>query len=172
MSDARRSGIERLLRPRSIAIVGASPTPGSLGNGVMGNLARFGFRGEVHLVNPGRADIDGKPCFKSPADLPEGVDCVVLAIPGKGVLDAARQCATRGVGGLIVFGAGFAEAGEEGRAAQAELAKIAQTPEVRDALRAQGAESVGSSPEDFSKYLRAEVDKWAKTVKAQGLQAD
>ena len=130
MSDARRSGIERLLRPRSIAIVGASPTPGSLGNGVMGNLARFGFRGEVHLVNPGRADIDGKPCFKSPADLPEGVDCVVLAIPGKGVLDAARQCATRGVGGLIVFGAGFAEAGEEGRAAQAELAKIARDADM------------------------------------------
>ena len=122
----KRSGIERLLRPRSIAIVGASPTPGSLGNGVLGNLARFGFRGEVHLVNPGRAEIDGKPCFKTPADLPEGVDCVVLAIPGKGVIDAARQCATRGVGGLIVFGAGFAEAGDEGRAAQAELAKIAR----------------------------------------------
>jgi tripartite-type tricarboxylate transporter receptor subunit TctC len=54
----------------------------------------------------------------------------------------------------------------------AELAKIAQTAEVRDALRAQGAESVGSSPEEFARYVRAEVDKWAKTVKAQGLQAD
>ncbi len=121
-----RSAIARLLRPRSLAIIGASPTPGSLGGGVMGNVARFGFKGDVHLVNPTRKEIDGRPCLASPKDLPFGVDCAVLAIPGKAVLETARACAGRGVGGLIIFGAGFAEAGEEGKAAQAELAQIAR----------------------------------------------
>lgn len=121
----QRDALTRLLRPRSIAIIGASPTPGSLGNGVMGNLERFAFKGAVHLVNPGRTEIDGKPCLASPADLPLGVDCAVLAIPGKGVVEAARQCAARGIGGLIVFGAGFAESGPAGKAAQVDLAKIA-----------------------------------------------
>ena len=59
MPDPQRSAIARLLRPRSVAIVGASPAPGSLGGGVMGNLERFGFTGDVHLVNPGRSEIGG-----------------------------------------------------------------------------------------------------------------
>ncbi len=78
---APRSSIERLLAPHSVALLGASPTPGSLGAGVIGNLARFGFAGEVHFINPGRAEIDGKACLKSPLELPHGVDCAVLAIP-------------------------------------------------------------------------------------------
>ena len=126
----KRAAIARLLRPRSIAIIGASPTPGSLGGGVMGNLERFAFKGDVYLVNPSRKEIDGRPCLATPADLPMGVDCAVLAIPGKGVIEAARQCAARGVGGLIVFGAGFAEAGEAGRVAQAELAGIGREAEM------------------------------------------
>jgi acyl-CoA synthetase (NDP forming) len=121
-----RSAIARLLRPTSVAIIGASPTPGSLGGGVLSNLDRFGFPGAVHLINPGRAEINGRPCLKSADDLPFGVDCVVLAIPRAGVIDAVKACARRGVGGVIVFASGFAEAGEEGRRLQAELADIAR----------------------------------------------
>lgn len=53
-----------------------------------------------------------------------------------------------------------------------ELARIVQAPDVRETLRAQGTEAVGSTPEEFSRYLRAEIDKWSKTVKAQGLRAE
>ncbi len=124
--NARRAAIRRLLAPRSVAIVGASSTPGSLGGGVLANLERFGFKGEIHLVNPSRSEINGRACIPSTRDLPEGVDAAVMAIPHKGVLDALRGCAERGVGGAIVFSAGFAEAGEEGRAAQAAIVEIAK----------------------------------------------
>jgi acyl-CoA synthetase (NDP forming) len=126
IDDRRRAAIGRLLRPRSVAIVGASPTPGSLGGAVLGNLERFGFKGDIHLVNPSRSEINGRACVATTRDLPHGVDAVVLAIPQKGVIDALKGCAERGVGGAIVFSAGFAEAGPEGVARQAELAAIAR----------------------------------------------
>jgi acyl-CoA synthetase (NDP forming) len=121
-----RSAIERLLHPRSVAVVGASATPGSLAGAVLGNLDRFAFAGDVHLVNANRREINGRPCLPSAADLPQGVDCAVLAIPRTGILDAVKGCAARGVGALVIFAAGFAEAGADGRALQDEIARIAR----------------------------------------------
>lgn len=118
--------LSRLLAPRSVAIVGASPTPGSLGNSVLMNLERHGYAGAIHLINPKRDEIGGRPCLKSIADLPDGVDAAVLAIPGPAVLDAVRALADRGVGAAVIFAAGFAEGGEEGLAAQREVAEIAR----------------------------------------------
>jgi acetate---CoA ligase (ADP-forming) len=126
VSKSTQAAIARMLRPRSIAIVGASPTPGSLGGSVFANLERFGFTGEIHLINPNRAEINGRRCLKSTADLPDGVDCAVLAIPRPGVLEAMKGCAARNVGGVVIFSAGFAEASAEGRAQQDELARIAR----------------------------------------------
>ncbi len=121
----KRSAIARLLRPNSVAVVGASSTPGSLGGGVLANLDRFRYAGDIHLINPGRDEINGRPCLKTTDDLPMGVDCAVLAIPRSGVIAAVEGCARRGVGGVIIFASGFAEAGEEGRVLQAKLAAIA-----------------------------------------------
>lgn len=117
--------LTRLLTPRSVAIVGASPTPGALGNSVLRNLERHGYSGDIHLINPKRDEIDGRSCLKCIEDLPQGVDAAVLAIPGPAVLPAVRALAARGVGAAIIFSAGFAEGGEEGLAAQAEVARIA-----------------------------------------------
>jgi acyl-CoA synthetase (NDP forming) len=117
--------LSRLLSPRSVVIVGASPTPGALGNSVLRNLERHGYAGDIHLINPKRDDIDGRPCLKSIDELPHGVDAAVLAIPGPAVLGAVQALAARGVGAAIIFSAGFAEGGEEGLAAQAEVARIA-----------------------------------------------
>lgn len=121
-----QAAIARMLRPRSVAIVGASPTPGALGGSVLANLERFGFKGDIHLINPNRAEINGRPCLKSTADLPPGVDCAVLAIPRTATLDAVKGCAARGVGGLVIFAGGFAELNAEGRALQVEIARIAR----------------------------------------------
>jgi acyl-CoA synthetase (NDP forming) len=118
--------ISRLLRPRSIAIVGASPTAGSLGAGVLANLERFRFGGPLHLVNPRHDRIGERPCVRSIPELPDGIDCAVLAIPQAHVVDAVRACAKKGIGGLIVLSGGFAEAGEEGERAQEQIAAIAQ----------------------------------------------
>ena len=120
-----KADLSRLLTPRSVAIVGASPTPGALGNSVLANLERHGFTGDIHLINPKRDEIGGRPCLKSIDQLPAGVDAAVLAIPGPAVLAAVRDLAKRDVGAVIIFSAGFAEGGEEGLAAQAEVARIA-----------------------------------------------
>ena len=125
-SDARFSAgvIERLLKPHSIAIVGASATPGALGTSVVTNLDRLQFRGDIHLINPRRAEIGGRPCLASIDELPFGVDAAVLAIPRAAVLDAVQALARRGVGAAVIFAAGFAEAGAAGRAEQEELNRI------------------------------------------------
>jgi acyl-CoA synthetase (NDP forming) len=117
--------IDRLLRPRSIAIVGASPTPGALGNTVLKNLENSSFSGTIHLINPKRDEIAGRPCLKSIDELPEGVDAAILAIPGAAVLASVQALARRGVGAAVIFAAGFAEGGEEGIAHQLEIARIA-----------------------------------------------
>ncbi|WCT75093.1 acetate--CoA ligase family protein [Sphingomonas naphthae] len=117
--------LDRLLRARSVAIVGASEKPGALGNAVLRNLERHGYAGAIHLINPKRPVIAGRQALGGIAELPEGVDAAVLAIPGAAVLDTVRQLAARGVGAAVIFSAGFAEGGEEGLAAQAEVARIA-----------------------------------------------
>jgi acyl-CoA synthetase (NDP forming) len=121
----RSEQVARLLAPRSIAIVGASPTPGALGASVLANLERNGFDGDIHLINPKRDRIGGRPCLASIAQLPAGVDVAVLAIPQAAVLEAVRALAARQVGAAVIFSAGFAEAGAEGLAQQHEIARIA-----------------------------------------------
>ncbi len=119
-------GLDRLLRPRSVAIVGASDKPGALGASVLRNLVRQGFAGPIYLVNPKRSEIGGRPCVASVDDLPDGVDAAVLAIPRAGVLDTLRGLGRRGVGAAVVFAAGFAEDGPQGLADQQEIGRIAQ----------------------------------------------
>lgn len=125
-ASADRQGLDRLLRPRSVAIVGASDKPGALGASVLANLERNGFDGDVHLINPKRSEIGGRPCLPSIEALPEAVDVAVLAIPRAAVLDTIKALATRQVGAAIIFSAGFAEGGEEGLAEQREIGRIAR----------------------------------------------
>jgi acetate---CoA ligase (ADP-forming) len=122
--------IERLLRPRSVAIVGASASPDALGAGVLANLDRFGFAGDIHLINPNRGEINGRPCLRSTHDLPYGVDCAVFAIPSSGMMEAMVGCAARGVGGAVIFASGFAEAGPAGRALQDEISDVARKHDI------------------------------------------
>src|SRR6202043_3772584 len=89
-------------------------------------LGRFDFRGDIHLVNAGRTEIDGRACLSSTSALPAGEDCAALPTPGARVLAAVAGCARQGVGGVIIYAAGFAEAGSEGGALQDELARIAR----------------------------------------------
>jgi acyl-CoA synthetase (NDP forming) len=121
-----RARLERLLRPRSIAILGASATPGSLGESLLMNLEEAGYGGELYLINPKRPTIHGRECLGGIEEMPKGVDCAVLAVPGAAVLRSLQACAERGIGSSIVFSAGFAEAGKDGRAVQSELARIAR----------------------------------------------
>ena len=116
----------RILRPRAIAIVGASADPRSFGGFVQGNLERYGYSGELHLVSRSSSEINGHACVKTIDELPEGLDLAVLAIPEAGVLDAVQSLAARQCHAAVLFASGYAEAGEEGQAKQVELARVAR----------------------------------------------
>ncbi|GGX07192.1 CoA-binding protein [Pigmentiphaga litoralis] len=121
-----RNALERLLRPRSIAVVGASPEPASVSGLLLTNIGRFDYGGDLHLVSRSRDEVNGRPCLKSIDDLPEGVDAAVLVVPQVAVYDSVEACGKRGVGGAIIFASGFSELGDEGRAAQDRLADMAR----------------------------------------------
>ncbi|WP_205421230.1 acetate--CoA ligase family protein [Rhizobium terrae] len=123
-SSPKTFDLDRLLRPRSIAIVGASPDPASIGGGVLSNLELFKYSGDLHLVSRSRDEINGRPCVKTIGDLPKGVDVVILIVPQAAIKDSIIACVEREVAGVIVYSSGFAEAGEEGRQQQDELAEI------------------------------------------------
>src|SRR5258708_12854710 len=91
------------MRPRSIAIVGVSPQPGSPGGGVLDNLERYGYGGDIHLVSRSRSEVKGRPCVAAIDDLPEGVDTVLLTIPRAAIEEAASACARRAGGPVIIF---------------------------------------------------------------------
>ena len=101
--------LSRLLRPRSIAVVGATDRLDSYGAQALLNLDAVGFAGPVWGVNPRRTSALGRPCVPTVSDLPEAVDAVVLAIPAAGVAGAVEEAGARGCGGAVVFSAGFAE---------------------------------------------------------------
>lgn len=122
--DRRRDALARLLRPRSVAIAGASPDSAAMGGVILANCERFGFPGDVHLISPTRAEINGRPCIRSVEDLPTGVDALVLNVPRAAILPAVEAAAERAVGGVIVFASGFAESGEDGRREQDAIAAI------------------------------------------------
>ncbi len=120
------SAVARLLRPRSVAIVGASAEPAAVGARVLSNLDQLGYAGAVHLVSRRAREIGGRACVATIEDLPEGIDAAVLVVPESAVADAVASCVARGVGGAVVFAAGFAETGSEGRAKQERIAAIAR----------------------------------------------
>ena len=100
---AEARSIRRLLCPPSVAVVGASNDPGKIGHAVLGNLLRMGFDGPLYPVQPARRGTSAACApTASVADVPAGVDLVVIAVPADAVPDVVRQCAARGVRGLVV----------------------------------------------------------------------
>ena len=118
--------VGRLLRPRSVAIVGASPDRGTIGANALENLLLAGYQDDIHLVSRSRKEINGRPCVPSIDDLPPGVDAVVLVVPEAVVVDSVAACARRQAGSAVVFASGFAETGGEGKIKQDQLTAIAR----------------------------------------------
>ena len=113
--------IERILRPRSVAVVGAGRDRGGIGHAVVRNLVSAGFAGPVYPVNPNAAAIDGVPAFPSVEAIPDTVDLAIIAVPAAQCLDVVDACARKRVGGLVIISSGFAETGVQGAALQREV---------------------------------------------------
>ena len=100
--------LDTFFAPQSIALIGASRDPSSLGRRILTALTANGFTGEVFPVNPHASELDGRRCYPTVPDLPMGVDLAVLALPYPLVPQAVDQCAAVGVKSLAVITAGFA----------------------------------------------------------------
>ncbi|MBI1904167.1 MAG: acetate--CoA ligase family protein [Planctomycetia bacterium] len=119
------SPLDVLFQPRSVAVIGASRDPQSLGGTLFRNLAAT-FRGPIYPINPNAQNIGGLPAFASILDVPGPVDLAFIVVPAGLVLPVARQSIERGVKGLVVISAGFSEIGAEGKAREEELLALAR----------------------------------------------
>lgn len=117
--------LEPLFRPRSVAVVGASPRP-AVGRYIVDTLKAFGFPGAIYPVNPRYAAIDDTPCHASLEDLPAPPDVVAFCVSPERTLEGFRQLPAAGARAAVIFGGGYGEAGAWGRAAQAEIVAIAR----------------------------------------------
>jgi acetate---CoA ligase (ADP-forming) len=122
--------MDRLLSPRSIAMVGASNNEESIGGWVFANLARA-FAGSLYPVHPRDAEVQGRPAYNSVSALPEPVDLAVVVVPAPSVPAVIGECAEKGVGGAVVITAGFAESGAAGAALQEQITGTARASGLR-----------------------------------------
>lgn len=101
-----------LLKPKGIAVVGASATPGKIGHTVVKNLIESGYQGGIYPINPTVDKILGLKVYKSVLDIPDQVDAAAITVPAKFVLDVTKECGEKGIKGLIVITSGFSEVGD------------------------------------------------------------
>ena len=119
--SATAASLVPMLTPRGVAVIGVSRDPFSIGRRVFEALRAGGFAGPMYPVNPNVDTIDGAQVYRSARDLPAGTDLAVVVVPAAAVLHVVDDCAAAGVKSLVVISAGFAEAGESGRALQRDL---------------------------------------------------
>lgn len=117
--------------PRSIAVIGASRDPSSIGFRIFSNLMAADFAGVLYPVNPNTEVVHSVRAYSSVTEIPGSVDLAIIVVPAKYVLDVARQCAEKNVRGLVVISAGFSEVGPEGAAQEDELLAIARESGMR-----------------------------------------
>ena len=120
------SSLNALFQPRSIAVIGASRRPDTIGYQIVDNLLRHGYTGVVYPVNPMAPAVHSIPAYPSVSAIPGEVELAVIVVPKDGVLDVVEECGGKGVKALVVISAGFKEVGGEGVAREARLAALAR----------------------------------------------
>src|SRR5688500_17804747 len=127
----RRSAIDAMMSPRSIAVIGATESPGRVGSAIMGNLACGVFKGSLYPVNPKYSRVIGMPAYRDVASIVRHVDLAIFATPAASVPSLVEQCAAAGVRGAIVISAGFKEAGAAGVELERQIAEISRATGIR-----------------------------------------
>jgi len=117
-------------KPRGIAIIGATTNPLKGGYHILKNLV-IGYQGGIYPVNPRYSEIDGITCYGSVQDVPDPVDLAIIFVPAPIAVEAVKDCARRGIKGVMIESAGFSETGPRGLALQAELIRIREKTGIR-----------------------------------------
>lgn len=117
--------------PRSVAVIGASTDPESIGGRLFRNLLRDGFTGPLYPVNPSARVVSSVRAYPTVGDIPDEVDLAFVVVPAPLVTQVVGECAAAGVRGVVVISAGFSETGEEGRQAERELLRLVRDSGMR-----------------------------------------
>lgn len=128
---AAAEAVRRLLSPRSIAVIGASGTPGSLGYQLVENLQQARFQGPIWPVNPNVDHVGTTPAVASILDITHEIDLAIVVVPAPLVASVVEECGRKQVYGVVVLSAGFAETGPEGVELQAEVLHTARSWGIR-----------------------------------------
>lgn len=128
---ANTKHLETFFKARSVALIGASATPGKVGNAVLDSLLGKDYQGVVYPINPGRAEIMGVKTYPTLADIPEQVDLAVATIDLRQVPDVIKMCATKGIHNLVVVSGGGKELGGAPAELEAEIRHLARSLDVR-----------------------------------------
>jgi 3-hydroxypropionyl-CoA synthetase (ADP-forming) len=126
--------LERLFKPRSVAILGASPTPGRIGHGILKSLMASGFPGSLYPINPKYSEVMGLRSYGSLMEVPGIVDLAVMAIPVSALPKAVSECISKAVGNVVIISGGFKELG--GSKAELEF-------RIAEELRSHGIRLIG-----------------------------
>jgi acyl-CoA synthetase (NDP forming)/GNAT superfamily N-acetyltransferase len=128
---AERASLRPLLAPRCVAVVGAGRAPGGIGHETLRAILEYGYTGSLYAVNPHTDTVAGVACLPTLRAVPERVDLAVIVVPAAAVADVLADAGAAGVRAAVVLSAGFAEAGPDGRQAQAELVRLARGHGIR-----------------------------------------
>lgn len=129
--EPNRISLDRLFRPASVAVVGASSKPHSVGGSILANLLRDGYSGRIFPVNPNAAEVMGLRAYASVKDIGRPVDLVVIVVPSKIVEPVVDDCIAARAGGIVVITSGFAESSDEGRAAEQRITAKVRAAGIR-----------------------------------------
>ncbi|TFZ04467.1 acetate--CoA ligase family protein [Ramlibacter rhizophilus] len=126
VQEAPGAGLDAFFQARGIAVIGASDDVTKIGGRPVQLLLKYGYAGAIYPINPKAGTLQGLQAYASVVDTPTAPDLAIVAVPAQATLQAVRDCAQRGVRGVVVLSTGFAEAGPEGAELQAELVRTAR----------------------------------------------
>jgi acetyltransferase len=131
ISIDRPNGLDAIFAPKTVAVIGATERPGSVGRTILWNLLQTSFGGTIYPVNNSRPNVLGIRAYPSIKDIPDQIDLAVIVTPAQTVPRLVQECADAGVRGIIVISAGFKERGPEGAKLEAEILAIARQHGIR-----------------------------------------
>jgi acyl-CoA synthetase (NDP forming) len=121
--------MNRIMQPNAVAVIGASPEDGKIGNSVMKNLINGGYQGQIYPIHPKAPEVLGKKAYRSVKDVPAQIDVAGFAIPAPLVAGAIKECGEKKIPGAVLIPSGFAETGNV--TLQEEIVKVAREYNVR-----------------------------------------
>jgi 3-hydroxypropionyl-CoA synthetase (ADP-forming) len=131
VTPANTKHLEHFFKAQSVALIGASATPGKIGHAVLDSLINYEYQGQVYPINPGRDEIMGTRAYPALADIPEQVDLVVVTIDLRQVPDVIKECAHQDIHNLVIISGGGKELGGERTELEAHIRHLSKAHDVR-----------------------------------------